>query len=56
MIADDVLATGGTAEAAASLADSLRAEVVGLTFFIELEKLGGRARLASRRVQSVLVL
>ncbi|HEY6148698.1 MAG TPA: adenine phosphoribosyltransferase [Thermoanaerobaculia bacterium] len=56
VIVDDVLATGGTAEAAATLADSLRAEVVGLTFFIELEKLGGRARLASRRVQSVLVL
>jgi adenine phosphoribosyltransferase len=56
VIVDDVLATGGTAEAAASLADSLNAEVVGLTFFIELEKLGGRARLSSRRVQSVLVL
>jgi adenine phosphoribosyltransferase len=56
VIVDDVLATGGTAEAAASLADSLHAEVVGLTFFIELEKLGGRARLAPRRVQSVLVL
>ena len=56
VIVDDVLATGGTAEAAASLADSLNAEVLGLTFFIELEKLGGRARLASRRVQSVLVL
>ncbi|MDQ6891471.1 MAG: adenine phosphoribosyltransferase [Acidobacteriota bacterium] len=56
VIVDDVLATGGTAEAAARLADSLNAEVVGLTFFIELENLGGRARLAPRRVQSVLVL
>ena len=56
IIVDDVLATGGTAEAAATLADSLRAEVVGLAFFIELEKLAGRARLSSRRVHSVLVL
>ena len=53
---DDVLATGGTAEAAASLADSLGAEVVGMTFFIELEQLKGRARLGSRPLHSVLVL
>jgi adenine phosphoribosyltransferase len=56
LIADDVLATGGTALAAAELADRLGAEVAGLTFFIELEALKGRARLASRRLHSVLLL
>lgn len=56
LIADDVLATGGTAEATAQLADQLGAEVAGMTFFLELEKLGGRTRLASRRLHSVLVL
>lgn len=56
VIVDDVLATGGTAGAAARLADALGADVVGLTFFIELEALGGRARLDGRRVHSVLLL
>lgn len=56
LIADDVLATGGTALAAAELVDRLGAEVAGLTFFIELEGLKGRARLGSRRLHSVLLL
>ena len=56
LIVDDVLATGGTAEAGARLADQLGAEVVGLSFFIELEALGGRSRLPDRNVHSVLVL
>ncbi len=56
LIADDVLATGGTAEAAARLADQLGAQVIGMTFLIELEKLKGRLRLLPRRLHSVLVL
>ncbi len=56
LIVDDVLATGGTAEAAGSLADQLGAEVVGLSFFIELEQLAGRARLLERNVHAVLLL
>jgi adenine phosphoribosyltransferase len=56
VIADDVLATGGTAEAAARLAEELNADILGLSFFIELAALGGRARLAPRSVHSVLVL
>lgn len=56
LIADDVLATGGTAEAAARLADQLGAQVIGMTFLIELEKLKGRSRLLPRRLHSVLVL
>jgi adenine phosphoribosyltransferase len=56
LIADDVLATGGTAEAAARLVDQLGGQVVGLTFLIELAQLSGRARLADRRLHSVLLL
>src|SRR6266496_3861638 len=47
LIADDVLATGGTALAAGELVDRLGAELAGMTFFIELESLKGRARLGS---------
>lgn len=56
LIADDVLATGGTAGAAAELADRLGAQLLGLSFLIELAPLGGRARLKGRRLHSVLVL
>ena len=56
LIVDDVLATGGTAQAAAELVDRLGAVVAGMTFFIELEGLKGRSRLASRRLHSVLLL
>ncbi|MFQ5968203.1 MAG: adenine phosphoribosyltransferase [Acidimicrobiia bacterium] len=45
LIVDDVLATGGTASAAARLLSSLGAEVVGVSVFIELGFLGGRAQL-----------
>ena len=56
LIADDVLATGGTAQAAGELADRLGARVAGMTFFIELQGLNGRALLTSRRLHSVLLL
>ncbi|MDX1907120.1 MAG: adenine phosphoribosyltransferase [Bacteroidia bacterium] len=46
IIHDDLLATGGTAEAAARLALSLGAEVVGFSFLINLTFLGGAARLS----------
>jgi adenine phosphoribosyltransferase len=45
LIVDDVLATGGTARAAGQLARGLGAEVVGWSFLLEIEGLGGRARL-----------
>ncbi len=54
LIVDDVLATGGTAQAAAKLVRAHRAEVVGFTFLIELDFLKGRARLASERVEALL--
>jgi adenine phosphoribosyltransferase len=54
LLLDDVLATGGTAEAAAGLLEGLGAEVVAMTFLAEIAALGGRARLASRPVRSLL--
>lgn len=56
LVVDDVLATGGTAAAAAALVERLGARVVGLSFFIELRALAGRERLAGRPAHAVLVL
>ncbi|WP_308113662.1 adenine phosphoribosyltransferase [Kineosporia corallincola] len=54
LLLDDVLATGGTAEAAAGLLEGLGAEVVALSFLAELGVLNGRERLAGRVVKSLL--
>ena len=54
LIVDDVLATGGTAEAAAKLVRTHGAEVVGFTFLIELDFLKGRKRLHNERVEALL--
>jgi len=56
LIIDDVLATGGTARATAELMERLEADVVGLGFLVTLEFLGGRSKLAGRRVESLLPL
>jgi adenine phosphoribosyltransferase len=47
LLADDVLATGGTLAAAARLLDQLGASIVGASVLIELEALSGRQRWAS---------
>lgn len=54
LIADDLLATGGTAKAAIDLVESLGGEVAGLVFVIELEFLAGRQKLAGYDVRSLL--
>jgi adenine phosphoribosyltransferase len=54
LIVDDVLATGGTAEAAAKLVRAHGGEVVGFTFLIELDFLKGRERLRGERVEALL--
>jgi adenine phosphoribosyltransferase len=53
LVIDDVLATGGTASAAAQLIEVLNGRIVGLGFLLEIEQLGGRARLGDRRVESL---
>lgn len=45
LIVDDLLATGGTAEAGIKLVERLGAEIVGCAFVIDLPDLGGRKRL-----------
>jgi adenine phosphoribosyltransferase len=54
LIVDDVLATGGTASAAARLVEKLGGKVAGLAFVIELDFLGGRKKLAGYHVDSLL--
>jgi adenine phosphoribosyltransferase len=54
VIVDDLIATGGTAEATARLVGMLQADVVGFAFLIELADLGGRSRLAGQDVFSLL--
>jgi len=54
VIVDDLLATGGTAEATVKLALSLGAEIVGLAFVVELDFLKGRDKLLGHDVFSLL--
>ena len=54
LIVDDVLATGGTARAAAELVNKLGGKVIGISFLIELNFLQGREKLTGQPVYSVL--
>jgi adenine phosphoribosyltransferase len=54
LIVDDLLATGGTAEATANLALQLGAQIAGLGFVVELDFLKGREKLKSYDVMSLL--
>lgn len=51
LMVDDLLATGGTAEAGVKLIQRLGARIVGCGFVIELPDLGGRARLEALGLQ-----
>jgi len=54
LIVDDVLATGGTAAAAAKLVEKLGGRVRGLSFVIELDALNGRDKLQGYDIESLL--
>jgi len=53
LVVDDVLATGGSAVAAAGLVTRLGGEVLQVSVLLELTGLGGRARLAEQGVDRV---
>ena len=54
LLVDDLIATGGTASASCELVERLGGEIAACAFLIELDDLGGRARLPGRRVHSLL--
>ena len=54
LIVDDLLATGGTAEAAIGLVDTLGGGIVGCAFIIELGFLHGRERVAPAKCFSLI--
>jgi adenine phosphoribosyltransferase len=54
LVVDDVLATGGTAAACMKLIEAGGGKVAGAAFLVEIEPLGGRARLAPHRVEATL--
>ncbi|TQQ85675.1 adenine phosphoribosyltransferase [Peptacetobacter hominis] len=53
-IIDDLLATGGTMEAAVKLIEKLGGEVVSIQFLIELEFLNGREKFDGYNVESII--
>ncbi len=55
LIIDDLLATGGTAAAAASLIETAGAVVAGFAFVIELSELDGRKKIGNYSIDSLIV-
>ena len=56
LIVDDLIATGGTAEAAIKLVQKLEGQVVGAAFVIDLPEIGGRAKLEAMGVSCHLLM
>lgn len=55
LLIDDLLATGGTAAAAAALVQKLGGKILEISFLIELKFLNGRERLKGHKVRSLVV-
>jgi adenine phosphoribosyltransferase len=54
LLIDDLLATGGTAAAAAALVQKLGAKILEISFLIELKFLNGRDKLKGHKVSSLV--
>ena len=54
VICDDLLATGGTAKAAAKLIEKIKGKIVGFAFIIELLELNGREKIKEYRSESLV--
>jgi len=54
LLIDDLLATGGTAAAAAALIQKVGGNILEIAFLIELKFLNGRERLNNQRIRSVV--
>ena len=54
VICDDLLATGGTAKAAAELIEKMKGKVTGFAFIIELMELNGMEKIAGYRTVSLV--
>ncbi len=54
LLVDDLLATGGTASAAATLLKELGGKVAGISFVVELSHIGGRSKLGGYDVHSLI--
>lgn len=54
VVHDDLLATGGTIEATCQLVERLEADIVGLSFLIELSFLKGRERIKKYPIQTLI--
>jgi len=55
LLVDDLLATGGTAAAATNLVRKLGAEILGISFLIELSFLKGRDKLNGYPIRSIVI-
>ena len=56
LLVDDLIATGGTAAASCELIRSLRAQIVGCAFVVELDALQGRAKLSGEMIHTLVHL
>lgn len=56
LLVDDLLATGGTAGAAVALLKKSQADIVGVSFVIELAELKGREKIKDYKINSLLVV
>ena len=54
LLIDDLLATGGTAAAATALVKKLGAEILEISFLIELKFLNGREKLKGYPIRSIV--